>query len=464
MMKKALLIFILFIGFFYNSNAQCPNVASFSFSGSFLSKSFFNSSTCLLCTNTWSWDFGDGSPVSTIFNPIHTYLANGTYTVCLTMTSFDQNGNVCIDTACTTFTATGPTCTATAGFTATSAGLTANFTNTSICASCNTSTVLYKWNFDDGSPISNSISPTHTYANPGIYNVCLILQGSFGTSTITCIDTFCNTITVLPTGGCGGNSSFTSAQTGLSFLFNSTSVCLACVDTSYLWNFGDGSLPDTNASVTHNYSLVGTYNVCLTTTGKSPTGTICVDSSCVQLNVAIPIECSSTASFNYSNIANTVAFVNASTCTTCTAALYKWDFGDGNTSPWNSPVHTYSANGVYNVCLVATGLAANQSICRDSLCQVINVTSVGIEDIIKTPLSVYPNPTSNKVMIELPSNEIKLRELQIADVTGRRLKTISLSDISKHEFEVDLSSFNTGVYLIQVIGEQSRYKAQVIKQ
>jgi PKD repeat protein/lipid-binding SYLF domain-containing protein len=33
----------------------------------------------------WSWDFGDGSPVSTLENPVHNYLASGKYTVSLTI-------------------------------------------------------------------------------------------------------------------------------------------------------------------------------------------------------------------------------------------------------------------------------------------------------------------------------------------------------------------------------------------
>ncbi len=34
---------------------------------------------------SWSWDFGDGSPVSTAQNPVHTYEDPGTYTVALTV-------------------------------------------------------------------------------------------------------------------------------------------------------------------------------------------------------------------------------------------------------------------------------------------------------------------------------------------------------------------------------------------
>ena len=39
---------------------------------------------------TWEWDFGDGTPVSTQQNPVHTYANNGIYTPCLTVTYFDS--------------------------------------------------------------------------------------------------------------------------------------------------------------------------------------------------------------------------------------------------------------------------------------------------------------------------------------------------------------------------------------
>ncbi|MEI9908607.1 MAG: PKD domain-containing protein [Bacteroidota bacterium] len=35
---------------------------------------------------SWSWDFGDGSPVSTLQNPVHTFPALGPYNVTLTVT------------------------------------------------------------------------------------------------------------------------------------------------------------------------------------------------------------------------------------------------------------------------------------------------------------------------------------------------------------------------------------------
>lgn len=43
----------------------------------------------------WSWDFGDGSPRSSERHPRHTYVHNGTYTVCLTVSNENSSNTTC---------------------------------------------------------------------------------------------------------------------------------------------------------------------------------------------------------------------------------------------------------------------------------------------------------------------------------------------------------------------------------
>jgi PKD repeat protein len=44
----------------------------------------------------YSWDFGDGSPLSTATNPSHIYTTNGTYTATLTVSNGTQNASTSI--------------------------------------------------------------------------------------------------------------------------------------------------------------------------------------------------------------------------------------------------------------------------------------------------------------------------------------------------------------------------------
>lgn len=69
---------------------------------------------------------------------------------------------------------------------------------------------------------------------------------------------------------------------------------------------------------------------------------------------------------------NTRKFINQTTTTTTGIASWNWDFGDGNTSSLQSPVHMYAGNGTYTVKLVV----ADSNACKDSLSKtvVINCT------------------------------------------------------------------------------------------
>ena len=44
---------------------------------------------------TWSWDFGDGSPQVGTRHPYHTYVASGTYNVCLTVSNENSSNTSC---------------------------------------------------------------------------------------------------------------------------------------------------------------------------------------------------------------------------------------------------------------------------------------------------------------------------------------------------------------------------------
>lgn len=49
----------------------------------------------------------------------------------------------------------------------------------------------YSWDFGDGSPLDNSVSPTHTYSSPNNYTVCLTVTDTNGCN----VDSICQTIT-----------------------------------------------------------------------------------------------------------------------------------------------------------------------------------------------------------------------------------------------------------------------------
>ncbi|MES2284851.1 MAG: PKD domain-containing protein [Bacteroidota bacterium] len=118
----------------------------------------------------------------------------------------------------------------------------------------------WTWNFGDGSPVNNSPSPSHLYANPGNYNATLIVNNSVG-----CTDTLTKSVQVYydpiagftSNGACFGDSAH---FTNTSSVDNSTSI------TGYAWTFGDGSPTNSLTDPNHFYPSAGTYSVTLLAT------------------------------------------------------------------------------------------------------------------------------------------------------------------------------------------------------
>jgi hypothetical protein len=136
---------------------------------------------------TFAWDFGDGS-TSTSSNPSHTYAAEGTYYVCLTVT--DTVGGGCTSTNCDSVHVFTPAPHCNAHF----FNLRDTITNGIRYFSGNNSQgATYAWDFGDGSTSSNE-DPSHVYANAGTYYVCLTVSNTNAGGT--CTDSYCDSVHV----------------------------------------------------------------------------------------------------------------------------------------------------------------------------------------------------------------------------------------------------------------------------
>jgi gliding motility-associated-like protein len=137
----------------------------------------------------YDWDFGNGSG-SNQFEPTATYTQTGNYL--LVLMGYNQFG--CGDTTFQNIIVNPiPNSQFLPDTTAGCEDLTVSFTNNS------TNGNLYFWNFGDGTSIQ-SLNPTHTYTEPGVYDVTLITTNMFG-----CVDTTINqaliTVYQQPTAG-----------------------------------------------------------------------------------------------------------------------------------------------------------------------------------------------------------------------------------------------------------------------
>ena len=133
------------------------------------------------------WDFGDGSPVSTVPNPTHLYTNTGTYTVQLI--EFDSTTCNKTDTTQQTIVVNGKP---TASFTFAPSPPVANtpiiFTNGSAGG------IRYEWMFGDGDTTIQTELDTaqHLYISTDTFEVCLVAYNQFG-----CTDTACHPVATL---------------------------------------------------------------------------------------------------------------------------------------------------------------------------------------------------------------------------------------------------------------------------
>lgn len=151
----------------------------------------------------WLWDFGDGN-TSTVQNPVHTYQIPGNFPVSLTVT--DING--CMITEIIPlpyFPAPSVIIVEPSEFLGCEPAE-IFFNNLSVPID---STYDIIWDFGDGNT-SSAISPTHTYTEPGVYDVSIAV-----TSPIGCFaeDNFENYITILISPDAGFSFTPTSLNT-----------------------------------------------------------------------------------------------------------------------------------------------------------------------------------------------------------------------------------------------------------
>lgn len=303
------------------------------------------------------WNFGDGTS-SSLENPIHSFGANGTFTVCLTVTSNVDSS--CNATYCQTVTTGNPTSSCYAAF-----QLVSNSTNTYAATDYSTGNNLeYLWDFGDGT-FSSLQNPTHAFGTIGTYSICLTVTSSIDS---TCNSTSCQTITTgNPAGSC-----YASFQ--LSADSSNTNTFIASNYSSgnslnYFWDFGDGT-SSTLLNPIHTFGANGAYTVCLTVTSS-------VDSSCYNTYCDYLTIGNNTGSC----VANFMMYLDSTNLGISTYSTYNystgnslnyfWNFGDGTTSALLNPSHTFSSNGTYTVCLTVS--SSLDSTCYNTYCQTLTI-------------------------------------------------------------------------------------------
>ncbi|MDD2338932.1 MAG: PKD domain-containing protein [Methanosarcina sp.] len=278
-----------------------------------------------------NWAFGDGD-TSTEKNPVHTYSTAGTYEVSLIANNENgKSSKLATITVYEQLDGIVPVANFSNNFTEGYAPLTVQFIDLS------ENVTQWKWDFGDKGT-STEKNPVHTYSVAGNYNVNLTVSNENGNSSK--LATISVLQPILPVANFSSDITEGFAPLTVQFTGNSENA------TGWNWDFGDEGT-STEKNPVHIFSAAGNYNVNLTASNENGTNSKLAIISVLQPVVVPVANFTSNVTEGYAPL--TVAFTDLSENVT----EWKWDFGDGDTSTDQEPVHIYSAAGSYNVSLIA---------------------------------------------------------------------------------------------------------------
>ena len=335
----------------------------------------------------WLWEISDGR-TSDKQNPSFIYLDPGSYTVKLTVYRGNDSSSV---TKMAFINIYGlPVVNFTTDVTSGCLPLKVNFTNQSSPGSGSITTSI--WDYGDGNT-GTGLSGSHTYVNPGRFNVTLTIANNFGCRRTLSLPDLINVFdsvdaafdfTIRPFCTIPVLVDFTDNSNGSPIIFRS-------------WDFGDGSTSILQ-NPAHTYANSGVYDVRLIVGNSSG----CRDTILRKVSISLS---SFTASFNSRrNVCRgeNLNFINTTNVPLNLLDSVRWTFGDGTNSTDVNPSKTYTIPGNYVVRLIAFYKG-----CTDDFTRNIRINpnpsilfSGDSLSACKPPLTVnFTNPTSNATVV-----------------------------------------------------------------
>lgn len=206
-------------------------------------------------------------------------------------------------------------------------------------------------------------------------------------------------------------------------------VTLAAEDiqgNTYFWN-----TLDLTPSITT--STPGNYILTLSSACGSNTDTVLVQN-----------EPSPTAAFTFQQSFLGFTFTNNSS----NGTSYLWDFGDGNTSTQQNPIHFYTNTGPYTVTLITYNVCGDSAVST----QQITIAILGEESPMdEIQMALYPNPSNGNFTLELNLQQDDTALIEILDITGKSIYQQQLQVAAgMNQLPVSLNQIAAGTYLLRL--------------
>lgn len=218
------------------------------------------------------------------------------------------------------------------------------------------------------------------------------------------------------------------------------------VDSTYAWDFGDGSAIVYQKNPSHTYTSPGSYTVSLTgnirgymtTSGGSIL--TCSDTKTLAVEVKAAVQ----PTFEYDTTSRPVIAFTNTTKTSETAMLYSWDFGDGATSTVLNPSHTFQV-GTYTVTLTANGPCGTAT---SSQTITIRDISTGIAQVYNAiHIDTRYDQLNDHVTVSLSSLPASGGMIAIYNLQGKIIVSERITSLSK---VVSLGDLAAGSYIVKI--------------
>ncbi len=308
----------------------------------------------------------------------------------------------------------------------------------------------WSWDFGDGNT-SALQHPVHVYASAGTYTVNLTVTDDEGLT-----DTVSEEVTVIandpPAPPLAG---FTYSISDLVVTFMDESTDDGSI-VAWDWQFGDGTF-STEQHPVHTYGSAGVYDVTLTATDDGGLSGELLQVIDLPDTTPPPVDVPPVADFTFAVDALQVNFTDTSTDADGVVETWLWDFGNGETSTLQHPVHLYAVAGQYTVTLEVTdddGLSASDTVVVEVIDLPVDEGGTFIEENGLVVMEAehfavqYANATTSDEWVEVIVDHegAWITAMQALEDNGDLILADYTMDNAELQFQVELNS--TGTYYV----------------
>jgi PKD repeat protein len=141
------------------------------------------------------------------------------------------------------------------------------------------------------------------------------------------------------------------------------------------------------------------------------------------------------------------------------SSSYYWDFGDGDFSLLESPNHTYSNNGLYEIKLIASNDCGIKSYTKNL--QIINTSIQNIDNY--NNIKLFPNPVTNIINIEFNTIFRNNISIKLFNTLGQEIKNTTIYKNSENSIiSINTKNIQRGIYIILIETDSKIISRKVI--